>query len=355
MPKKQNISVGEISAVAISGEMLRDKIYTIRGQRVMLDSDLAEIYGYTTSAFNQQVKNNIEKFDGDFMFRLNKDEMELVLISKNLISKNESRGGSRHLPYAFTEQGVYMLMTVLKGDLAVWQSKALIRTFHAMKNYIIDNQNKIEYKSSLQLAMQVMDNARDVDKMKVEMEKLDGEMEEINKKLDNVVRKSDISPIMLDFNKVVEQKEFVFLNGEPMRANELYIDIYAKARRSIYIIDDYISIRTLRQLQKVKRGVEVVIFSDNKGNYLHRSDYSDFVQEYPEMKVEFIKTGGLVHDRFIVIDYGAKIETIYHCGASAKDVGGKITAISKFEDGLVKGAMRGVVERLRRNSRLELR
>ena len=86
---------------------LKDKIYTIRGQRVMLDSDLAEIYGYSTKAFNQQVKNNIEKFDEDFRFQLTNEEAE-NLRSKILTS---SWGGSRYLPYAFTEQGIYMLMT----------------------------------------------------------------------------------------------------------------------------------------------------------------------------------------------------------------------------------------------------
>ncbi len=123
---------------------LKSKIYTIRGVQVMLDYDLAEIYGYETRTFNQQVKNNIEKFDDDFRFQITKEEYngilrsnfltsnmlttdcesikyddKEVLTSKNLISKPEKRGGRQHLPYAFTEQGVYMLMTVLKGDLAI--------------------------------------------------------------------------------------------------------------------------------------------------------------------------------------------------------------------------------------------
>ena len=119
---------------------LKSLIFTVRGVKVMLDADLAEIYGYTTSAFNQQVKNNIEKFDADFRFQLTKEEYHEILMSKfltsrsnitnyissdinndnRLISKNftSNRGGTRKLPFVFTEQGIYMLMTVLKGDLA---------------------------------------------------------------------------------------------------------------------------------------------------------------------------------------------------------------------------------------------
>ena len=117
----------------ISPETIRDKIYIVRGQKVMLDFELAELYGYSTSRFNEQVTNNIKKFDADFMFKLKKEELR-DLISKKSTS---SWGGRRKLPRAFTEQGIYMLMTVLKGELAVSQSKALIRTFRAMKDYII--------------------------------------------------------------------------------------------------------------------------------------------------------------------------------------------------------------------------
>ena len=119
--------------VVIDETTIKSKIYYIRNQKVMLDSDLAEIYGYTTRAFNQQVRNNIEKFDDDFRFRLTESEFE-NLISKKLTS---SWGGRRKLPYAFTEQGIYMLMTVLKGELAIKQSKALIRMFKQMKDFIL--------------------------------------------------------------------------------------------------------------------------------------------------------------------------------------------------------------------------
>lgn len=128
---------------------LKDKIYTIHGQQVMLDFDLAEIYGYTTKAFNQQVKNNIERFPDDFRFQLTKEEVELILRSKNLTSR---WGSSRYLPYAFTEQGVYMLMSILNGNLATSQSITLIRLFKSMKDYLIENQPFLTQKAFADLA-----------------------------------------------------------------------------------------------------------------------------------------------------------------------------------------------------------
>ena len=116
---------------------IKDKIYLIRGQKVMLDFDLAEIYGYETRKLNEQVKTNIERFGPDFMFQLKKSEWESILRSKNRTAKILS-SKRRYLPYAFTEQGIYMLMTVLKGELATKQSIAIIRLFKAMKDYMAE-------------------------------------------------------------------------------------------------------------------------------------------------------------------------------------------------------------------------
>ena len=110
--------------ILLDEKTVRDKMYYIRGKYVMIDSDLAKIYGYTTKAFNQQVKNNIEKFDEDFMFQLTEYEYN-SLRSKNLTLKGRGQH-KKYLPYAFIEQGIYMLMTVLKGEKAIEQSKALI-------------------------------------------------------------------------------------------------------------------------------------------------------------------------------------------------------------------------------------
>ncbi len=128
----------------IDEALLKSRIYTIRGVKVMLDADLAEIYGYTTKAFNQQVKNNIEKFDDDFRFQLSSKEVDECSRSKILTLNGGHRGTNiKYAPYAFTEQGIYMLMTVLKGERATAQSKALIRLFKQMKDCIVENQQLI--------------------------------------------------------------------------------------------------------------------------------------------------------------------------------------------------------------------
>ena len=117
--KKNEIVVSEVRS-------LQSFIYVVRGVQVMLDCDLAALYGYTTKDFNRQVKNNIEKFDEDFRFQLTSDELRDLRCKISTSSLNW--GGTRYLPYAFTEQGVYMLMTVLRGELATRQSKAIVRT-----------------------------------------------------------------------------------------------------------------------------------------------------------------------------------------------------------------------------------
>ena len=145
MNDKNTKAVGEKAAeeekekqeiILINEERIQSKIYIVRGQKVMLDVDLAEIYGYETKSFNRQVKNNQQKFEGeDFMFQLTDEELDGLLRCKNC-TLNRGGGRGKHVkynPYVFTEQGIYMLMTVLRGDLATKQSRALIRTFSSGK------------------------------------------------------------------------------------------------------------------------------------------------------------------------------------------------------------------------------
>ena len=144
----------------IDEKTIKEKIYLIRGVKAMLDFELAEIYGYETKNFNRQVKNNAEKFEGDdFMFQMTPEELKMLSRCKNFttIQTKGVKGGRTNLPYAFTESGVYMLMTVLKGDTAVKQSRALIRAFKAMKDYIVDNRPLIAQHDYLRLSMQVSD------------------------------------------------------------------------------------------------------------------------------------------------------------------------------------------------------
>lgn len=305
----------ELIPVEISEEMLKSKIYVIRGQRVMLDSDLAEIYGYTTSRFNEQVSNNIEKFeDEDFSFYLTKAEfMELNnLISKKSIS---SWGGRRKPPRAFTESGVYMLMTVLKGELAVRQSKALIRTFKQMKDYISEDPLLPGSADIARLSIQIAENTKDISELKEKM-----------------ITKDDLMKVVQSFSLPDKGIEYVIYAGQTFEADAAYADIYSKAKKKLYIVDNYIGPKTLLMLKSVPDNVEIIIFSDNSKNILRLSELRAFQVEYPNIRLSFQKTGGKFHDRYIILDYKSRSEKIYHCGASSKDAGNKITTISKADN-----------------------
>ena len=151
----------QIEPVLINERYLRNKIHTIRGQKVMLDSDLAMIYGYTTKSFNQQVLRNIEKFDEDFMFQISENETKLLLRSQNVtLNKNNNKQGIhyKYRPFVFNESGIYMLMTVLRGDLAIKQSKALIRLFKRMKDYIVGSREQLPSKKFIKTIKGLLSN-----------------------------------------------------------------------------------------------------------------------------------------------------------------------------------------------------
>ena len=348
-----------VSISIVDETTIRDKIYEVRGVKVMLDFELAEIYGYSTKAFNQQVRNNINKFDEDFRFQMTREELDNLVRSKNLTSRDGSifrgqSGGTRYLPWCFTESGIYMLMTVLRGDLATQQSKALIRTFRAMKDYIIENQDLIGRHEFTQLKIEVSEN-KDLElRSRAKLNEIDEQIKSVVERMSDVVMRSEISPFLLDLSKPTEKHEFLILNGEPAKANETYIDIYSQANHTVFIVDNYISIKTLRLLQDVKPGVSVTIFSDNTGNKLHSSDYVDFQTEFPAITIDFKTTGGIMHDRYIVLDFNTDTERIFHCGASSKDAGKKITSITEYTESDVKTALHTVISKLLANPSLVL-
>ena len=263
----------EIAVIEITEEYMKERIYEIRGQRVILDSDLSEIYGYTTKAFNQQVKNNIEKFDEDFMFELTDDEVEDLrsnFLTANLNSK------SRYNPHVFTEQGLYMLMTVLKGPLAVKQSKALIRTFKRMKDYILENRDLIGQRELLQLSMETANNRIEISKINSDMISLEKQISDVAEGLKDVVTKSELADMMNSFISDDDEKWLMF-NAKFSSADEVYESIYRQAKSSIYVVDNYIGLRTLVHLKNSPTGVNIILFSDNVGNNkLHNIEYTDF-------------------------------------------------------------------------------
>ena len=336
----------------VNQEFLAKKIYIVRGQKVMLDFELAEIYGYETKAFNQQVKNNIEKFDDDFRFQLTKDEWEF-LRSKNLTSKSEpGSGGRRYRPFVFTEAGIYMLMTVLKGELAVKQSKALIRTFKQMKDYIVENQGLIGQREFLQLSMQITSNVAEMQDLRRDLMNVEDKVAEVIDTLGNVVQKSDLSEVILDFSNPQVKRGFLLLNGQLMEANLAYKEIYDTAQKRIYIVDNYIGVKTLVLLKDISSSVEIIIFSDNIGKGLHVLEYQDFCREYPRRKIKFQKSGGEFHDRYIIIDWNTGNQRIYHCGASSKDAGERVTTVSEVVDQIV---YTDLINRLLKNPVLKLK
>ena len=258
------------------------------------------------------------------------------------------------MPHAFTEQGIYMLMTVLKGDLATHQSRALIRAFKTLKDYVIENQGLIGRQEYLRLSMQVTDSIREGMQMRRDLDELSDEMKEVLDKLSDVVTKSEIAPVLLELGKPEEKREYLFLDGQPMKADAAYIGIYAQAKKTIHIVDDYLGTKTLHLLQDVATGVTVTIFSDNKYNKLSLSDYQDFQRQFPGIPVSFIKTEDKAHDRFIVLDYGTDEERVFHCGPSSKDAGKKLAAITEFTEGAVKKSLHDVITRMLGNSVLTL-
>ena len=321
----------------VSHESLVKKIYIIRGQKVMLDFELAEIYGYETKRFNEQVKRNIEKFDEDFMFQLTDEEVSELSRSQNAtLNKSAGRGSNiKYNPHAFTEQGIYMLMTVLKGELAVKQSKALIRTFKQMKDYIVENQGLIGKREFLQLSMQITSNVVEMQDLRRDLRDVEDKVAGLVDNLGNVVHKSELSDLILDLSNPQLKYGFLLLNGQPIEANLAYKDIYSIAKKSIYIVDNYIGVKTLVLLKDVPPSVEVIIFSDNIGKGLHTLEYQDFCKEYPFRKITFQKSGGEFHDRYIIIDWNTEHQRIYHCGASSKDAGQRITSITEVVDQMI--------------------
>ena len=198
----------EIAVIEINEEFMKQKLYEFRGCKVLLDADLAEVYGYELKAFNQQVKRNIERFQNDMMFQLSDDEVEYLrsqFVTANISSKSRSN------PYVFTEQGVYMLMTVLKGELAVRQSIALVRTFKKMKDYILENRDLIGQREMLQLSIETANNRIEINKINSDMISLEKQISDVAEGLKEVVTKSELADMMNSF--VSDDDEKVFLCG----------------------------------------------------------------------------------------------------------------------------------------------
>lgn len=350
-----NEKKNEFEVVEINEMTLQSKIYLVRGQKVMLDVDLAEIYGYETKNFNRQVKNNKAKFEGDdFMFQLTDDEMKELSRCKNFtLNRGSGRGSNiKYNPYVFTEQGIYMLMTVLRGELAIKQSRALVRTFKKMKDYIIENQDLIGEREYLQLSMQVSQNMHTSIELRSDLDDVEDQIAEVMDRLGNVVTRSELSEVMNEFGEPHVKRGYLVLNGNPFRADVVYDEIYRQAKKSIFIVDNYIGLKTLEKLINVQEGVRVSIFSDNLAKDLRKNTYTDFCKEYPNLNVQLFCSGGIFHDRYIILDYGTDDEKVFLCGASSKDAGARITSILEDPDRMKYDSM---IKDLLKNNQLILK
>ena len=294
-------------------------VYIIRGQQVMLDFDLARYYGYETKRFNEQVKRNIVKFPKEFRFRLTSTEVNNLVMSKISTSRNANyftgqSGGTRKLPYAFTEQGIYMLISVLKGEKATKQSIALIKLFKVMKDYI-QYQNLLPLNEVIALTNQTNQNTNDIVEIKEELGKQSKQLE--------VVMENFVDPS--------KYKEFLIKNNQRIEADIAFQDIYKTAKESIVIIDDYISVKTLNNLKVINTNVKVTIVSDNVSRTpLNESEIDDFIKD-KNINISLINSHKLFHNRYIVIDYNTDNETIFDCGPSSKDAGNSIATIHTIE------------------------
>ena len=279
-------------------------IYTIRGLQVMLDYDLAVLYGYEVKRLNEQVKRNIGRFPADFMFQLTKEEV--MMVKSQFATSPDSgfysgqEGGRRKPPYAFTEQGIYMLATVLKGEVAEKQSIFIMRAFREIRRFIANNALLFEKVSDIELKQLQYQKSTD-------------------ERFDKVFQ-------YIEDHAESEQK--IFFDGQIYDAFSLITSIIQKAQKEIILIDGYVDIDTLNILAKKNTGVDVKIYTYASAR-LTNTDIANFNSQYPNLTV---KKTQVFHDRFIILDGKAA----YHVGASLKDAGRKCFGISLLGDpGLV--------------------
>ncbi len=272
----------------VKEKKIENMIYEVRGKRVMLDSDLAKLYECKngTKEINQSVKNNPDKFPERYCFRLSEKEFKDLWSKFLTANSNISLRKRRNYPVAFTEQGVYMLATILKSKVASSTTIAIMDAFVVMKKYISNSLVEQKYINSLVL--------EDHESIKLLQESFN----EMNKK---------------------EKVDTLFFEGQIYDAYSLLIDILNSANKEIIIIDNYIDKNILDVLSKTNK--KVILYTNSYNN----KDYYKYKREYGN--VELVITN-IFHDRFIIIDK----KILYHSGASFKDLGVKCFAISKIED-----------------------
>jgi len=293
----------------IKNEEIQNRIYTIHGVQVMLDEDLALLYGVETKVLNQAVKRNSERFPEDFMFQLSEEDFKLLRSQNVTLEKwdylrpqnatiEDRRGQHRkYLPYAFTEQGVAMLSAVLKSETAVKISIQIINAFVAMRRFIGSNAQVFQRLDTLEIKQL-----------------------ETDKKMEQVLNAIE--------SKEVQPKQGIFFDGQIFDAYKFVADLIRTAQKSIILIDNYIDDSVLTILTKRRKNVKVMLLTKSISNQM-ALDVKKYNEQYPAIEIKEFKNS---HDRFIIIDN----TTVYHFGASLKDLGKKWFAFSKMDFGAIE-------------------
>ena len=272
----------------INENNIKDKIYTIRNLQVMLDKDLAELYGVKPIRLREQIKRNIARFPDDFMFQLSEDEVDLM-VSQNAIPSRKHLGGS--LPLVFTEQGVSMLSSVLRSEIAVNISVQIIRVFVSMRKIISQNISMFERFERVEQRLTIHD--KNFDRLFEALE-----------------------------DKSLKAKQGIFYDGQIFDAYVFVNDLLKLATTEIILIDNYID-ETVFTIFSKYPNIRIKIYTQNISKQL-KLDFEKYSKQYQNIELKEFKNS---HDRFLIIDK----KNIYHLGASLKDLGKKWFAFSKFE------------------------
>lgn len=279
----------------VSQSNIESLILNIRGVPVILDRDIATLYGVETKRINEQVKRNKERFPEDFMFQLN--EQEFSDWKSHFATSNSIIMGARKRPFAFTETGVAMLSSVLKSSKAIDVNIMIMRAFVAMRHYWTSNNYIFQRLESIEHHQLLLHNHQ------VET---DQKIEEVLTHLDS----TESEPI-----------EGFFYDGQIFDAYVLISELVRKANKAIVLIDNYVDERVLKIMTKRKDGVTALIYTDPRHSQI-TTDLKKHNAQYPAIEVRNCSN---VHDRFLIID-----ETVYFIGGSIKDLGKKIVAFSKM-------------------------
>ena len=276
---------------------IENKILIIRGQQVMLDRDLAGLYGVETKVLNQAVKRNIERFPERFMFQLTNDEQtELVTNCDRFRILKHSVSNS----YVFTEQGVAMLASVLKNSTAIQISIKIIDAFIVMRRFLLNNAKVFT----------------EIDSIKHHL---------IESDIQHRIHEQKIETLFSLMDKYkIEDKQGIFVQGQIFDAHSAFQSLIRKAKKEITLIDNYIDLTVLNRFTKKNPNVKVTIYTMPNTN-VTKLDETKFNAQYPTLSIRFTST---MHDRFLIIDNAE----IYHIGASIKDLGKKCFGFTKLED-----------------------